>query len=227
MAPGWVGGTVLAVLCAGPAWADTASVPYAKLVSVQALFTTVPAAQRDKLILAVAIVHADKANHAPIGMWVDANGTRTNIPVTEDGVVSLPARPDWASAGVAVQTDQPKGTLHVGVYMMIRPPASQAISVGYLLAAAQQADDAMRAGARQMGGYVASLMAPSVHQIGVKLATCCGGMVTVHGAAGDAVLKQDATGLVAVPRDVLWARDAGSLVATAPIVSLDPFPNER
>jgi hypothetical protein len=212
-------------LAAGPAWGDGATIPFATLAQYQAMFNALPAAQRDKLIFVLGVQHRNDSDHSPIHMWVDRDGKRTDIPVGADGTVSLPDRPDWIAAGVAVQTDQPHGSLNLGIDMLIKPPAGKMAPVSYVLDGVQQANDAMRAGARKIGGYLAMLAAPSVHSVSIKLATCCDGSVTVNSAAGTVVVREDKSSVVAVAPGVLRDHADGTITASAPIMVLDLFPN--
>jgi hypothetical protein len=212
-------------LAAGPAWADNATIPYATLAQYRTMFNALPAAQRDKLMFVLAVQHRNDSDHAPIHMWVDHGSKRTEIPVGPDGTVSLPDRPDWIAAGVAVQTDQPHGSLNLGFDMWIKPPAGKTTPVSYVLEGVQQANDAMRAGARKMGGYLAMLAAPSVHSISIKLAGCCDGSVTISSAAGKVAAHEDKSGIVAIEPGVLRDHADGTITASAPIMVLDLFPN--
>ena len=76
------------------AWADNPAIPYSKLEAFQSAFNAVPAAQRDRVILEVAIVHSDQKDHSPIKAWVEAGGRHIDIPAAEDGALQLPDRPD-------------------------------------------------------------------------------------------------------------------------------------
>jgi hypothetical protein len=217
------GGTVLAawLLGGGAARAENAAVPFARLAGFRGAFDAVPAAQRDKLIFLLSIGHVDKTNHAPIRAWVDDGGKRIEIPVGADGVVTLPARADWVARGVMVQTDQPKGTLNIEIDLAVKLPAGRTIAVAYLLDAVRQGNDAMRAGARQLGGYMAMLMAPVSKEVDITLAGCCGGTAMVDGV----VLRQAASGIVAIPLGVLQDHAPGALTLSAPATAIDLFPN--
>jgi hypothetical protein len=209
------------LLVGGPARADNAAIPFARLAGFRRSFNAVPASQRDKLIFVLSIGHADKLNHLPIRAWVNDAGKRVDIAVAADGVVTLPERPDWDRSGVMVQTDQPKGTLNIEIDLAVKVPAGQTIAVSYLLDAVRQGNDAMRAGARQLGGYMAMLMAPVSKEVDITLTGCCGGTATVEGV----VLRQAASGIVAIPLGVLQDHAQGALALSAPATAIDLFPN--
>jgi hypothetical protein len=202
-------------VAAAPARADNAAIPYGKLEAFQSAFNAIPAAQRNKLILEVAIVHSDEKDHSPIKAWVDAGGKHIDIPAAEDGALQLPDRSDWVSQDVLVQTDQPKHTLGIGIDVVATPLPGSTFPVKLLLDAVQQGNDAMRAGARSMGGFLARLAAPASKTVNIDLVTCCGGTATVTGGAGSTVLKQAPSGTVAIPFETLKASADGSVALSA------------
>jgi len=214
---------VLALLASAPAWAENAAIPYARLEAFQTIFNAIPPAQRDKLTLVVQMVHADKTNHLPIHAWVDVDGQHTAFPVADDGTIHLPERPDWADKGVQLQTDQPRHSLELGLDMLVRPPPGPTIQARYLLDAVRQGNDAMRAGARQMGGYLAMLAAPSSKTVTIALAGCCGGTASLQGGAAPVTIKQSAAGDVVIPLEALRAHEDSVVVLSAPVVRIGLF----
>ena len=202
-------------VAAFPAWAENAAIPYSKLEAFQSAFSAIPAAQRDKLILEVALVHSDQKNHAPIKAWVEAGGKHTDIPAAADGALQLPDRPDWVAQDVLVQTDQPKHTLSIGIDIIVTPLPGQTFPVKLLLDAVQQGNDAMRAGARSMGGFLAMLAAPASKTVNIDLLTCCAGTATVTGSAGSAVLHQAPAASIAIPVETLKASADGLVSLSA------------
>jgi hypothetical protein len=139
--------------------------------------------------------------------------------------VTLPERPDWVARDVLVQTDQPKGTLGVGIDLAVVLPPGQTIAVSYLLDAVAQGNAAMRAGARALYGYMASLMAPASKEVDITLAGCCGGTATVQGDGAPVVLKQAASGVIAIPLGTLQGQAAGRVTLSGPARLIDLFPD--
>ncbi len=204
---------------------DRAAIPFAQLAKFNTAFNAIPAEQRDKLIFVLQIEHADKTNHAPIHAWVDADGTRTDIPVDPDGTIHLPDRPAWVSQGVMLQTDQPRHTLNTGIDLFVPLPPGRSIPVHYLLDAVQQGNAAMRAGARQLGGYMAMFMAPAAKQVDIAFPTCCNATATVQGTAAPIVLKQGPDGTISIALSTLHDNPDGTITLSVPPAKLDLFPD--
>jgi len=210
---------------AAHAWAANATIPFAKLWAFQAAFNAIPAAQRDRIIFLVEFVHADKSNHTRVHAWVDADGKRTEIPADAYGGLSLPDRPAWAAQGVLVQTDQPSHSLQLGLDILVPPPAGDTIAVRDLLEAVRQANGAMRAGARQLGGYLAMLAAPTAKEVDITLAGCCGGSATLKGSSAPMALRQNREGVIAIPLGSLPSGDGGVVELSQPATKIDLFPD--
>jgi hypothetical protein len=210
----------LASAQAATAQGQTGTIPYARLHSLQTAFAGIPQADRDKLRLDVLIRHDAATNHAPIGLWVEQGGRRIPIPVSAAGALDLPSRDDWATQGLLVHTDQPKGSLTVSIGLSILPPAGQTVPVGYLLAGMAQAQGALRAGYRQLGGLMGALAVPGLRVVRAKLASCCGGTARLQGRP-DALPRQDADGVIVIPLAFLNAHPADTLAFSARVQSLD------
>ncbi len=217
---------LLCLVLASPAWGDErATIPFAQLAKFNTAFNAIPAAQRDKLIFVLQIEHTDKTNHTPIHAWVDADGTHTVIPLDPDGTIHLPDKPDWATHDVMVQTDQPRHSLDTGIDLYVPPPPGRSIPVHYLRDAVQQGNAAMRAGARQLGGYVAMLMAPTAKQVDIAVADCCNATATVQGSAAPTILKQGPAGTIVIPLSTLRDNPDGTITLSAPATKIDLFPD--
>jgi hypothetical protein len=216
----------LAILCiAALAPLSGRAASYSRLAGMQDAFDGIPAAQRDKLLLIQRISHKDPADHSPIRMWVTAGGTRVEIPVAPDGRVTVAPHPDWVSQGLAVETNQPPGTLQLQVDIGIVPPASDTVPVAYLQDAMVQAQQAIKVGARMTAGFLGSLAAPSVTGVVIKLAKCCDEKLVVVGT-GDAIgPKQKADGGILLDRAILDAHQGARLKASAGIVAIEPDSN--
>ncbi len=208
-------------LAASPALADNAAISVAKLAGYQAAFNAIPPQQRDKLVFELQLGHSDKTNHVPIRAWVDANGRRVDVPIAPDGAIQLPDRPDWAASGVMLQTDQPRHSLDIEVDVLVRLLPGRSVPVSYLLDAVQQADNAMRAGARQLGGYLAMLAAPSAKSVAIDVAGCCKANATLMASTaaenpGQTEFTQAPTGTITIPLAVLRASPGAALIVSAP-----------
>ena len=206
----------------GPAVAQgpTGTIPYAKLHSMQTAFAGIPPASRDKLRFAVVLKHDDPANRAPIGLYVEQGGKRTPIPVSPGGALDLPSRDDWAQQGLLVHTDQPKGSLTVTISLAILPPAPQSVPVSYLIAGIRQAQGALRAGYRQVGGLAGLLAVPTLKGVRAKLERCCTETARLQGKS-DVLPRQDSSGVIVIPMAFLQDHTADTLLFSARIQSLD------
>ena len=203
------------LVLAQPAWA----VPYAKVVGIQASFLAMPPAQRDKLVMQVRLVHVNGADRSGIHAWVLDGDKKYTVPLAADG--SLPDTPnqDWIARDLQLQTDQPKGSVRTQVAVLMRPPGGQRIGAAYLRSGVAQAQAALTAGARQVGGYMATFAVPALRVVKIRLAGCCNGTATGLGAA---VLRQGADGNVAVPVKLLDANADALLTVSAPVTEIDP-----
>jgi hypothetical protein len=210
-----------ALLAAPPAWAN-ASIAYAKLMAVPITFDTMPAAQRDKLLLSVTVLHKSAADHTPIHMWVDDDSKRTDIPLDAAGNVTLTLQQNWVSRGLTVQTDQPTGTLDLSFNLAIQKPPSSGLTPGYLRDAVAQAQFVLDAGAHARLGFLAALVEPKV--AGVKLKFAKSGQTARLATAGhQTVFVQDDAGEVAISTEALDDAPEGVLTISAPLQGLGPW----
>ncbi len=208
LAAAWLGGSQAA-------WAG--SVPYEKLLSLsrEAEFEAIPPASRDKVLFVAVISHADAADHTPIHLWVMDGTTRTDIPIGEHGRFHMPVRADWAARHLDVQTDQPTGSLRLTYDITLAPPQGLVIPIAYLRDGMAQVQEILRQAYRQTGGYLAQFAAPHFTRVKISFATCCGETAI----AGQVVMKEDATGNIVVPAEVL--QGTGMLTLSAPGVVFD------
>ncbi len=202
------------VLVAGYA---AAAVPYGKLVGLQVAFRALPVAQRDKLALRVKVVHVDHADHSPIRLWVMDGAARTEIKLGPDGEMPDVPVQDWVDRKLLADTDQKPHTVQTEVDLTIRQPAG-ALTGGYLLDAVAQSQQAISAGARQAGGYLATLAAPTVRGVTLKLSVCCAGSASVGGLQ----LTQDKAGDIVIPRRALEEARGAAVVVSAPVIGIEP-----
>jgi hypothetical protein len=207
----------LLLCCIAPA-AARADVPYAKLVDTQVFFQSLPPAQRDKLVMRLLVQHGDKDNHDPIHIWVMDGGKRVDIPLGPDGAMPEAIRQDWIARDLVVMGEHPKGGLRTEIELLIRAPSGQQIPAAYLRDGIEQAQTAFTAGARHLGGYLATLAVPTLRLARVKLATCCTGMATVAGT----VIPQEKDGAVPVTLSVLKDHPDATVVLSAPVIAIDP-----
>jgi hypothetical protein len=215
--------TVALLAWGGGSGARAAQVEYARLAKVQSVFNAIPPAQRDKVVLKVVLIHIDKADHSPIHLTVTQGGKTEAFGATlANGVVLPPLRQDLVAGGAMVETGQKPDTLREEVDITLALPAKRPIPVRYLLDAAQQAQEVIRAGARQMAGMLAIFLAPAVHGVVVGLGHCCGEIVVLQADDRRQSFTQDAKGRVALSLSVLERFDGGVLTASAPVVMLDP-----
>jgi hypothetical protein len=229
LSPGWRGVSVwlaAALICLIPGralWAANAAIPYARLAGFGEAFNAIPVEQRNRIQLAVHILHEDAANHAPIHAWMEAGGTRTEIALAADGSIDLPNRPDWAADDAMLQTDQPAHTLKIGVDVLVVPPKGLSMPVRDMLDAMKQGNAAVRAGARHFGGLLAILAAPVSDSVDIKLAECCGGTASLRDGANVRVMRQSPQGDIAIPAAMLQAAPEGVIVLSAPVVRIGLF----
>lgn len=195
-----------------------AALPFAKLAGMQTAFLAIPAAQRDKLVLRQRVLHENPADAAPIHLWVEADGARVPLPVAPDGSFDVPDRPDWVAQHLTVQNDQPAGSLHLQTDLAIVPPAASTVSAAYLQAAVVQAQQAIKAAARQMGGLFGGLVAPGVSGVSIRLARCCTESLSIAGT----VVRQATSATLIVPRSLLDANPTATILTTAPIAAIEP-----
>lgn len=127
-------------------------------------------------------------------------------------------RQDWAQRDLTVQTNKPKGSLRTSVELYIKPIGGRQITTSYLLEGANQAQQAITAGVRRVGGYLATLAAPTVHQVDVTLAGCCGGSALLDGET----FRQAANGKVTIPLAALRRHPDAVLMFSSVPVALDP-----
>jgi hypothetical protein len=217
------GGLAWAVTGASPASAG--SVPYAKLVKPQIMFEKIPANERDKVRVRVALSHADASDHTPIHLWVTTGGKRTDLPLTPDGVLDWDLWPDWVAEGVIVSTDQPDKSLNadVNIDIGIAVPPERTIPDAYLRDAAAQTQKVIDIGARQMAGFLAFFVTPKVRGVKIKLARCCAEHATLADSGRTQEFPQDAGGRIGIPMAVLQAFGAGTLTVSAPVTGIDPW----
>ncbi len=211
----------MAVMASGGAGA--AQVAYERLIKAQAMFDALPPGQRDKVALKVLVVHENAADTSPIRMMVSFAGKTTafGTPVGH-GVVLPPLRPDMVAGHAMVETGQVANSLREEIDIIIAVPARQPISVRYLLDAVQQAQEVLRAGARQMAGMLAVFVTPKVHGVVVGLTHCCGEVVVLQADDRRQSFTQDAKGDVVLSLSVLEGFDGGTLAASVPVVTIDP-----
>jgi hypothetical protein len=193
------------------------------LAKAQAMFAAMPAAQRDKVILKVVVVHADPADKSPIHLMVNFAGKTAAFGTSVgDGVVMPPLRPDLIAGNAVVETGQVANSLREQIDFTLAVPGTSPIPVRYLLDAAQQAQEVIRVGTRQMAGMLAVFVTPKVHGVVAGLARCCGEVVVLQANDRRQSFTQDAKGRVVLPLSVLEDFDGGMLSASAPVVMLDP-----
>ena len=208
---------LIACVLVGQAARADAAVPYAKLAELQLAFDATPPDTRDKLILRVRVVHADPGDHAPIRMWVMDGGKRLDVKLSDDGALPNVQR-DWAERGLQVETDQTKGSLQTRLDLFIKPADGREIPASYLIQGASQAQRAITAGARRIGGYLATLVAPTVHQVDVTLAGCCSGSAQLGGET----FRQAASGKIVIPVSALKRHSDGVVAFSGMPVVIDP-----
>jgi hypothetical protein len=201
---------------------ETASLPYEKLEAVVAQFQAFPVAQRDKVAAIFVAQHADKANHAPIHLWVTVNGARVDFPIAADGVFTLPYHPEWVTANAIVQSDQPKGTMRIGPGIRLVPPPGNTVAFAYFQDGLKQANTVVKQLARRQGGYLAQFLVPTLRSVDVTLPASASATVTT--AQGPQTLRPDKASEIHLTAAMLESGAAGTVAFSATPSVFDPNP---
>jgi hypothetical protein len=128
----------------------------------------------------------------------------------ESGNIQIPYRPEWAD--LVLVSNQPKGTLQMGVGFSARPPASKQTTYQELMGLVPQFEKALEALANMQGSQ-----APKVKGLTVQLPEGSDASVHIQSKKGPQNLKAYTTGIVVIKYDeALWQEN--------PAVAFDVLP---
>lgn len=129
---------------------------------------------------------------------------------SESGVIKLPNNPDWSK--LSFVSNQPKGTLQLGVSFSATPIASQQITYQELMGLVPQFQAALEALAD-----LQALPAPEVSGLTIQLPHDSDASVRIDSQKGQRTLKSYTTGIVVLKYDdALWEEN--------PLVEFDQMP---
>lgn len=112
----------------------------------------------------------------------------------ESGNIQIPYRPEWTD--LVLVSNQPKGTLQLGVGFSARPPATTQTTYQDLMALVPQFEEALDALAKMQGSQ-----APKVKGLTVQMPEGSNASVHIQSKKGQQNLKAYATGIVVIKFD--------------------------
>jgi len=201
----------LALWLAAPALhaQDKAVLPYSLVSKYLVMFQSLEAL--DRVVPGIMIVSTNPAvapQNIQFRVLTD-DGWQTFNP-DESGNIEIPYRPEWAD--LVLVSNQPKGTLQLGVGFSARPPATTQTTYQELMSLVPQFEQALDALAKMQGSQ-----APKVKGLTVQLPEDSNASVHIQSKKGPQNLKAYTTGIVVIKYDeALWQEN--------PAVEFDEMP---
>lgn len=196
-----VGGLLLAAPAIAAEAMAMQQFSYQRMYELLYQFRSLPEEQINRLAFAIRLQDEEGRIPANTEAWIEYGSRTIEVPVDQFGLLGLPVSPQLAAANAAVLTNQPEGSIAMGLSMIIRqPPGEQPLDIAWLLAGMQQADAVMQARAR-----IADHLVPEAVGVTLKFAADTRGQVIIHGESGEIDYRADAYNTVDIPlqRDAL------------------------
>ena len=172
--------------------------PYATVNSYLELFRSL---EHLDLITPSMMVYSTNPRVSPqsIELKVMTDDGWQNFRPDENGIVSLPEKPDWADHNLI--TNQPKGTLQLVIGFTAKPLNSPSISYQELMGLVPQFDEALAALASQQGQPAPG----KVKGLTVQMSEGSGASVNVRSAKSRKPLKSNSAGILIMKySDAIW-----------------------
>ncbi len=176
---------------------DKAQLPYSMISSYLELFKSL---EHLELIIPSMMIVSTNPQVAPqaIEFKVSSPAGWQAFSPDANGVIQFPDQPDWMN--LVMISNQPKGTLQLGVAYAARPLKSASMPYQELMSLVPQFEEALTALAEQQG------KPPSkVTGLTIQMPENSSAAVHVHSQKGEKTLKSYASGVVVIKYDqTLW-----------------------
>lgn len=173
---------------------------YRRLYELLYQFHDLPAETTSQLRFAIRLRTIDSNMPDTLAVHIEYGRRHIDVPVDEFGILDLPVSPQLANVNAPVVTNQPEGTIEMGLAIIIRQaairPGNTELDINELLNGIEQVNAAMQSRSRLSPGRT-----PRAIGITVKFAGDSRGSVIIKGATDEVDYRADEYNTVDIPLD--------------------------